>query len=55
MIRVFYNQKTRRYEVLNLIGPKRRFTEILEWLREYRNLIPIEEHVLQLPARLLYA
>ena len=55
MIRVFYNRITRRYEVLNLIGPERRLTEILEWLREHRGLIPIEEHILRLPMRIINA
>lgn len=53
MIRVFYNQNTRKLEVRNLIGPHNRLQEILEWLREHRGLVPIKEHILRLPARVL--
>jgi len=55
MIRVFYNQMTRRLEIRNLIGPEQRLAEILEFLKKHRKLILLEEHVLQLPTRLLYA
>jgi hypothetical protein len=55
MIRVFYNQTTRRLEIRNLIGPKNRLPEILEWLRERHGLIPIEEYVLQIPVSRLTA
>jgi len=55
MIRVFYNQTTRRLEIRNLIGPERRLTEILEFLKKHRNLILLEEYVTRIPARLIYA
>jgi len=55
MIRVFYNQMTRRLEIRNLIGPKQRLTEILEFLKKHRKLILLEEHVTRIPVRLLYA
>jgi len=53
MIRVFHDQKHGGYVMLNLIGPKSRLQEIMEWLREHRSLIPIDEHILKLPARIL--
>ena len=42
MMLLFYEPRTRRYRLLNLIGPKNRLHEILEWLRKYRDLILAE-------------
>jgi len=42
MIMLFYEPRTRRYRLLNLIGPKNRLHKILEWLRRYRGLVLTE-------------